>query len=831
MTAREYAFGRYRLQPGRGLSADGVPVPVGLKALDILAALVGAAGELVTKSELMDRVWPGITVEEHNIQVHISALRKMLGDEADRIVTVPRLGYRFTGLVTVALPAGTDSPHSPLPRPLNRLFGREDDLAAIRASLEHGRLVTLAGPGGIGKTRLGLEIAHGMGSGYRDGAVFVDLSVLQDASLVASLVASAVGVDLRGDTPPADLLARRLKSRELLLLLDNCEHVIDAVAPLAELILAEAPTVTLLATSREPLACVGEQVYRLPLLSIPPDGVNSAAEALAASSIGLLVDRLQAADLHFRLTDATAAAAAAICRRLDGLPLAIEMVGALVPGFGLEATAARLEESFRLPYSVTRTAAPRHRSLEATLDWSHALLSLTDRTMLRRLAVFPGHFSLEAAEAILCDDALGGSACGDVLAGLVRKSLVSIDLAGSPRSYRLLETVRAYAAEKLDAAGERAPLRARHAGFVAGVLKRALADWDATPDRAWLDRYRWLLTDLRVALLWSFEPGGDPSLGLVIVGRSRLLWQQLNLRVEGCRWAEAAITALTPETPDAIAAPAWLALGYLTGERSVQQSILALRRAAELFGRSGGRIEHGTALTVLGQALALSGQTAAAADSLTRARILLGQDAGSRRLGICAMGFGMLYAAAGSWFDARREYELARSLFQAVGAARLAMATLYNLADAMWTEGALDMAIDAKRETLDLARLEGNWDLAGFACGSLAGMLTARGDIDEALAYAREAMPICREAEYVDWLYPHLAMRAAKAGRLEDAARLWGYADRLAKTGSVWQIHEQQAVEALSALLHAAVAPARMEELVAAGWHLGEEQAIAIALA
>jgi predicted ATPase/DNA-binding winged helix-turn-helix (wHTH) protein len=493
MTARDYVFGRYRLRPGRELSVDGVPAAVGAKALDILATLVAAAGELVTKSELMERVWPGLVVEEHNIQVHISALRKVLRGDAGWIVTVPRLGYRFVGPVAAAPAAGLPSA---VPRPLGRLHGRAEDLAAIGALLDRARLVTLAGPGGIGKTRLGLELLHTLGGRYRDGTVFVDLSVLQDATLVASLVAAALGIELRGDTPPAELLARRLQPRELLLLLDNCEHVLDAVAPLAELILAQAPAVSLLATSREPLACGGEQVYRLLLLPVPAEGVNSAAEALAASSVALLVDWLQAADLHFRLTDATAAAAAAICRRLDGLPLAIEMAGALVPGFGLAAAAARLEESFQLPCSVTRTAAPRHRSLAATLDWSHALLSPTERALLRRLAVFPGPFALDAVEAVVGDGTLAGAACGDVLAGLVRKSLVAIDPAAAPLSYRLLETIRAYAAEKLEAAGERDLLRARHARHVADVFERAARDWDGTADRVWLDRYGSLLADL-----------------------------------------------------------------------------------------------------------------------------------------------------------------------------------------------------------------------------------------------------------------------------------------------------------------------------------------------
>jgi DNA-binding winged helix-turn-helix (wHTH) protein len=306
MTKSEYVFGQYRLRPGRDMIASGVPVPLGTKALDVLAALVEAEGELVTKDELMDRVWPDLVVEEHNIQVHVSALRKVMGSDARWILTVPRCGYRFVGPVALG---GTVGPA--LGRPLNRLFGREDDLMSIRVILDAARLVTLVGPGGIGKTRLGLEVARAIGDRYRDGDIFVDLSVVQDPSLVPSQVAAALGIELKGDTPRAELLARRLKSQELLILLDNCEHVVTAVAVLAELILAEAPLVSLVATSREPLACAGEQVYRLPPLLVPAEGVSSAVEALAAPSVALLVNRIQAADQRFELTERAAAGRAA----------------------------------------------------------------------------------------------------------------------------------------------------------------------------------------------------------------------------------------------------------------------------------------------------------------------------------------------------------------------------------------------------------------------------------------------------------------------------------------------------------------------------------------
>ncbi|HVJ54570.1 MAG TPA: winged helix-turn-helix domain-containing protein [Aliidongia sp.] len=823
MTAKhEHVIGRYRLRPGRGLDADCLPVALGVKALGILTALVEAEGELVTKDELLERVWPGLVVEEHNIQVHISALRKALGEEAGWIVTVPRLGYRFVG------PLGRTAPAVSLLRPFGRLFGREEDLATIRSLLEGARLVTVAGPGGIGKTRIALELVHGVGGRYRDGAVFVDLSVLEDPSLVSTLVATALRIELKGDRPQPEQLARRLKERELLIVLDNCEHLLGAVAPLAELILAEAPRVSLLATSRESLACQGEQVYRLPLLPVPADDLGSTAEMLAGAAVALLVDRLKAADPHFELTDRAIRAAGGICRRLDGLPLAVEMVGALASDLGLETTAARLEQSFSLPYSVSRTAEPRHRSLEATLDWSHALLSPAERMMLRRLSVFPGPFSLEAVEAVASGKELPRSACGDLLITLVRKSLVSIDPV-APLPYRLLETIRTYAAEKLEDAGERRALHERHARCVADKFKSAIRDWHEANEGVWCDRYAWLLADLRAALRWSFGTDGNLDLGLAITGQSTPLWHVLRLDGEGRRWAETAASSLTDATSDEVAAYVWMAVGYLMPQRSFERSVFALRRAADLFGILNDTVERGTTLAMTGQLLALSGDAAAAKAALTEARLLLERGASKRSLGLCAMGFGVLHTEAGSRPEARREFDRARTLFQAVDSTRTALAASCNLAEAIWVEGDLEAAIATVKDALELARRARIPRFVGHASGCLAGMLTERGELDEALIAARTAMPLCRENEHVLWLFPHLALRAAKAGRPEEAARLWGYFERV--NHGALSVSEGRALDALRAVLHDRLPPGRAEELREAGRYLSEDQAVDLALA
>ncbi|HVJ55576.1 MAG TPA: winged helix-turn-helix domain-containing protein [Aliidongia sp.] len=816
---QDHVFGGYRLQPGSGLFVENGAVALSGKALDILTVLVEAGGDLVTKNELLEQVWPGLTVEEHNIQVHISTLRKALGNEAGWIVTVPKRGYRFAGPVGER-PAAA-SPSS-LPQSLGRLFGREEDLVTIRSLFDRSRLVTIVGTGGIGKTRLGLEFAREIGN-----AVFIDLSVLQDPSLVPSLVATALGIELKGDGPDAQL-ARRLRGQELLILLDNCEHVLDAVATLVEQILADAPPVRLLATSREPLACLGEQVYRLPPLPVPTDEPHSPAEALASAAVALLVDRLKAADVYFELTEAAASAASIICRRLDGLPLAIEMVGALAPSLGLETMAVRLEKSFSLPYSVTRTIVPRHRSLEATLDWSYALLSPEEQVALRRLSVFPGPFSLDAVEAVLGDGGPAIQAFGNVLIGLVRKSLVSID-PGAAVPYRLLETIRAYAAEKLDEAGERELLHARHARYVADRLMEGLEAWDATGDAIWRDRYGWLLADLRTALDWSFGMEGDTNIGLAIVGRAGPLWSVLNLR-DGRRWVEAAVAVLDDSTPDLIAAHVWMAFGFLISERSIERAIAALRKAADLFERLNAPKDRASALAGLGQLLAMSGDTEGAKEALAAVRVLLPQNSPSRRLGVCLLSFSILYTAEEAWSDARRECALALNMFEGVGATKMVMGTQYELADLLWTEGTLAPAIDAAVKVLDMARRHGNRRYIGHSAGILSGMFTTQGDVEQALVFAREAVPLCREDDYVDWLFPHLALRAAKAGRPDDAARLLGYVSSGIETGAFQQFSSKRALASLDTLLRDALTADRMEQLVETGRHLNEDQAVALAL-
>lgn len=838
-----HAFGPFRLDGTRRmLLRDGLPVHLPPRQFDTLLYLVENHGRVVEKDELLSAVWGGRIVEEGNLSQTVFALRRVLhGEEGARwIVTAPGRGYRFVGPVALgmdevgpAAPATTAEAtirgHG-LPRPATRLHGRETDIAAVLAALREDRLVTIAGPGGVGKTRLALEVAHRRSSDSRDGVCLIDLAVVADAALVPSAVASALGVGLRADAAPAELIIRRVKAQSPLLVLDNCEHVIDAAAALAEALLAAVPGLRILATSREPLACAGEQVYRLLPLALPAAGVRRAEAALDAPSVALLVERAHAADSRFALADEEAEAAGQICRRLDGLPLAIEMVGPWAATFGVGGLAARLEASFPLPAGSRRTAPPRQRSLEATLDWSHELLGDAERRVLRRLAVFAGAFPLSAAEAVASGADLPAAEVAGLLVGLVAKSLVTTVPGRPPTRYRLLETTRAYALEKLAAAGEVDALRDGHARHVVDRLRRAEAEWDVTADEAWDQRHGGLTDDLRAALAWASGEAGDRLLALALVGRSLQLWVATNLSVEGLRWAEAALGWLDDLTPVPLAAAVWLSFGGLIAGRSPERCIVALERAAALFGELPDPVGRAHALVGIGQSLAQYGETARAARALEEARRVLAPAGGTKRLALCAVGFGMLKAGEQRWGDARREYETAVTLLQGVGASRLLVMTLYNLADAIWSEGDLAAAAAAAREALVQARRTGGDGYVGGAAGLLAGILTGAGELDEALALAREALPLCHEDGYVAWLYDHLALRVGRAGRPADAARLSGYATRL-HDGSRRQLNEQRALEALEAMVGASIGAEEARRLAQLGALLTEEQAMALALA
>lgn len=518
---RSYRFGPFMLMPERQLLLqDGLPVRIGARALDLLTMLVERPGELVGKRALMARVWPDVVVDESNLKVNMAALRRALGagagdTAASCIATVTGRGYRFVAAVeSVGLSAlAASPPHRPrarhnLPIGTTRIFGRTEVIESLADEVAAARLVTIVGPGGIGKTTVALAIAERSFDRFPDGVWLVDLSTLTDPEGVPGAIAAAIGpVGVSSDGTPS--LWRRLSDRRALLVLDSCEHLVDAIADCVQRLLACAPGVHLLATSREPLMVHRERVRRLLGLSAPPEGATLDAEvALQYPAIQVFVERASERVENFRLSDADARLVGDICRRLDGMVLAIELAATRVDVFGVAGLLAALNERFSI-LAERRAGPKRQRTLAATIAWSFGLLSPAEAAFLRSLAVFPGAFDADGARAVTATTRTEALAN---LALLVDKSLVSAEMDGERVIYRLMNTTRGYCLEWLMDSGDHAAVRRRHAEHICAVLERAQSEWASRPASEWAPSYGRVVDDLRGALDWTSRDASNRPL-------------------------------------------------------------------------------------------------------------------------------------------------------------------------------------------------------------------------------------------------------------------------------------------------------------------------------
>jgi len=552
------AFGRFQVLPERReVLADGRPIKLGGRAFDVLMALIEAHGAVVSKEALIARVWPGRIIEENSLAAQIAALRAALGAERALIRTVSGRGYQFTGEIRI-LSASPDKagagvataervsvlPPTNIPEPVSELIGRDAEVDEVLRLAGAHRLVALTGAGGIGKTTLALALARELRPHFADGVWIAEFSALADPGLVPATVTAAVGLELGGGEASAQRVAQALAGRRLLLVLDTCEHVIAAAATMAEAMLGAGSTLHIIATSREPLRAGGEWVYPVPPLAVPAVDVAADDDPLRYGAVRLFIERAQAAEPHFTPDRRLMAMITSVCRRLDGIPLAIELAAARASALGIEALAARLDDRFRLLSGGRRTALPRHRALRATLDWSYELLAEPERVILRRLAVFAGPFSLEAAAVVAATPELSVPDVIEGLLGLVARSLVAAEGEGAIARYRLLDTTRAYALEKLEKNGERERCARGHAEYYRRLFERAEVEWQTRPTVEWLDDYGWCIDNLRAALDWAFSPDGDASLGVALTAVAVPLWMQLSL-LEECRGrVERALAAL-----------------------------------------------------------------------------------------------------------------------------------------------------------------------------------------------------------------------------------------------------------------------------------------------
>jgi predicted ATPase/DNA-binding winged helix-turn-helix (wHTH) protein len=567
------------------LRRDGQALPLGDRALDILIYLAERPGQVIAKQELIDHVWSDITVEEGSLRVHVAAIRKALGDGqfGNRyIANIKGRGYSFVG--TVVARAGDAETGNDRSRQQGRLtarppmmIGRETVIREVNDKLRDERFVTLLGPGGIGKTTIALAVGRTAIAEFGGEVHLVDLESLTDPRYVAGAVATSLGLPLRSKNPDLELIDL-VRSRKLLIILDSCEHVIEAVALLAEQLYRQTEAIHVLATSRESLNVQGEHCYRVLPLDYPPDGSEQTANAvLRYPAAQLFVQRVAARAGSFTLSDEEAPLVAEICRRLDGLPLAIELAAGQVAALGIKNAVARLVSRPELLKLSHRTAVRRHRTLKATLDWSYDLLSDAERIVFRRVAPFVGHFTLEGARYVVGELGADTGEIFDAIAGLVEKSLMATRTDETQAQYRLLDTTRAYALEKLEEHAEVAVVFRRHAEYVAGYLEsqraallvllkaeRSAADPGSSKnihpalERSFGPRgnnqtamrlsaastHTGQWGNIRAALEWSFGPNGDDEIATRLAAVSTQLFLELSLLIECRVWAERAIARL-----------------------------------------------------------------------------------------------------------------------------------------------------------------------------------------------------------------------------------------------------------------------------------------------
>jgi predicted ATPase/DNA-binding winged helix-turn-helix (wHTH) protein len=543
-SASSIEFGRFKVVPHRReLLAEGHPVQLRGRLFDLLMALIEARGTVVSKNDLMNRVWPGRVVEENNLTVGIAALRKALGADRDLIRTVSGSGYQFVAEVREVAAVRTADHRTNLPAPTSALVGREAALAQVCTLVMEKRLLTLTGAGGIGKTRLAMEAARGLLPHFPQGVWIVDLAPLSDADLVPASVAIALGLNVSDIT--SEQIARALGTRHTLVVLDNCEHVINVAARTANQLVRAGPQVHALCTSREPLRTEDEWIYQVQPLDVPGEDATKEEDVLTSSAAKLFVARASAAQPLFRLEPSVTARLGLVCRRLDGMPLAIELAAARAAVLGVQEVATRLDERFRLLTGGRRTALPRHQTLRATLDWSYELLPESERVTLCRLGVFAGEFTLDAATAVLSDAEGVPDDVAEHVGALVEKSLASVSSFGGIARYRMLETTRAYAREKLAERGKLQQYARQHAQYHLTVFKRASAEWSSASLSDWSSDYCRLLEDGRVALDWAFSSTGDPTMAAELTIALAPIWMRLSLNTEWCNRVRQALRATT----------------------------------------------------------------------------------------------------------------------------------------------------------------------------------------------------------------------------------------------------------------------------------------------
>jgi len=826
-------FGPHEVLPvERQLRVDGVAAAIGSRAFDVLVTLIERAGRTVTRGELLEAAWPGLVVEENNLSVQIAALRRVLGPQV--ITTIPGLGYRFSAALDGAAqdaPAAAAPAASPRRAPGNvapfppDLIGRDAELADLEALLQRHRLVTVSGAGGIGKTRVALAVAARLAPGCGAGAWVVELAPIVDAAQVPAAVAQALGLRLPGVQPPLDELAEALADEPMLVVLDNCEHLVDETSRLAQALLARTRRLRLLATSQELLKLSDEHAYRLPPLSVPASVDDTMA---THGAIRLLVERVRALDPAFALTSSNAADALEVCRRLDGLPLAIELAAARVPLLGLAGVRARLDDRLQMLTSGARGGLHRHRTLRAMLAWSHSLLGPAEAAAFRRAGVFAGSFAIEQAQSVLAGPDDDPWEALDMLGSLVDKSLVVVERSEPPR-YRLLESARAYALEMLRDAGELEAVRRRHAQAYARSFGASLAlEWRLASQ---LRRERFLpdLDNGRSALDWAAH--ADAGLYIALAGAIAWLFAAAGHPREGLSHCRRALAQAGAATPPRERARLLQEISVHDHGSSGLRKLAAAKQAVRLLRPLGDRAALYSALgrLAISAALSNSGRRGDAATAEMASLLDPAWPALARWDLLNARDYLANHHRRADEAEALAADEL--TLARVHGDVGKTLFAMLAMEQCVAARGRYGEAVERGRELIALAQRENQVEHLHIYIFNLATALAMDGQLDEALVHARRSAELDARHDSLWKGLDLMALIALRRGRLDDAARIVGRSDAV----NAHRDGDREPVEAnvyamVVDTLAARLPAQRREQLRAQGAMLTDAQASALAL-
>ena len=838
---RVFDIGALRLDAdARVLTHGGAPVALGARGVAVLAALVRRAGEPVPKGDIMDAAWPGLVVEEANLAVQISAIRRALacvpgGD--GWIETLARRGYRFVGPVAAiaarapAAPVLSDRTRTNLPQVLTSFVGREREIAEIKRLLPTARLLTLTGTGGIGKTRLALQAAAEVLEAYRDGIWFVDLAPLLDPALVPSALAQVLGVKESPGQPLLSTLCTHLRGKELLLIFDNCEHVLGASADLVDTLLRDTAHVSVIATSRESLRVATEQTYPLGVLPLP-DPKADAARIGRADAVQLFVDRARQQRPRFDLEETRARAVAEICVRLDGIPLALELAAARTAVLPVEDILRLLDQRFRL---LTRGSGdwPRHQTLRAMIDWSYELLDDAEQQLFARLSVFAGGWTPAAAQEICAGDPIAKDDVVYLLIALIEKSLVVTDEDGD--RYRMLETVREYAREKLNESGNAEAASEQHRDHFLALAEEADPKLLGPEQAEWLARLDDEHDNMRAALACSVLATGNAE-GLRLCFALQRFWLTRGYIVEGADWCSRVLAKSdpaeqTPERAKVINVAGKLAYyqsDYSQARAQYEKSLAIWRHLSDRNG-------IGNALNNLGILVREQGDLSGARALSEESLAILREQGDQRGMIGPLFNLGMVAHDQGDLASARTRSEEGLAIARALGDRSVVAMVLGYLGQVMNTQGEYAAARTHLDESLAILRELGEKTGTATSLGTLGNMALDQGDYREAAAFFSESLKIRQALGYlrgVAYSLEGLASVAAGQGAALPAARILAAAERLREdVGSPPAANERPGFDRRVATVQEAIGD---EGAFARAWAEGRamplEQAIELAL-